>query len=149
MANGPNSFWLSHADSFQTNDPSTNGFAQTEFRCFVTINWDYNRTTLTPAGIQFSGQVWLGAGAGPVDAFDFNPAGGPVKIGTIKWSGTTLFQSAVQDDPTGPNYREVYTPMLRLYRTFTPLSGPPQITEVPQDPAGLATDYGSYKPKPK
>jgi hypothetical protein len=98
----------------------------------VIIPWNLARSELEKdKDVIFGFTRWSGAGAGPHDVY-VEKLGGLKKIGTVTWSIDTTCYKTVQG--TDNHHRWLITPCPILSRTFTPLSGAPQIVEVMKNP---------------
>ena len=100
----------------------------------VTIPWNLQRTELAKdKEVAFGPIRWSGAGTGPHAVYAEKTIGGArEKIGTVSWSIDTVCYQSVQT--SGANHRWLITPCPILSRTFTPLQGAPQTTEITKNP---------------
>ncbi len=136
MANlGPQQFEIPLSDqlfpTLNPNDPVA-GIAPAAL-VPVTIPWNLQRTELAKdKDVAFGKTRWSGAGTGPYDVFVDKQLGNREKIGTVSWSIETVCYQKIQAN--GDHHRWMITPCPILYRTFTPLTGAPQITEVAKNP---------------
>jgi len=120
------------------------------YKTLVTLNWDFHRRKLSRTGIRFTAGTWLGAGKGPVDAYEPIMGGKLRKTGRFKWQVTTGFLQKTETDRTRNRFRNLYTPFIRMVRIFEPVNGgTPLVTELPQSSAGLLTERGSWQEIPK
>jgi len=108
----------------------------------VTVPWNLERTELTK-DVVFGPTRWTGAGPGPHDMYEERLGGKREKIGTVTWTVDTTCTQLVQTN--GDQHRWLVTPCPILSRTFTPLSGAPQITEVMKNPQPCP---GNWVPTP-
>ena len=105
---------------------------------------------MSRTGVKFTAGSWLGAGNGPVDAYEHIMGGKQRKIGRFKWKVTTGFLQKTETDRKCGNFRNLYTPFIRMVRIFEPVGGgTPVVTELPQCSSGLVTEKGSWQEIPK
>lgn len=148
MANtGPQSYEIPISDQlFQTLNPADPiiGIAPSAL-VPVTIPWNKERTALAKdkegedKEVVFGKIKWSGAKTGPHAVFEERLGGQRVKVGTISWAIETVVQQEWQQ--LGDKRRLRVTPCPILIRTFTPLQGSPDITEVAKNPQPA---YGAW-----
>jgi hypothetical protein len=140
MPSGPQQFDIPISDQlFPTNNPKDPiiGIAPSAL-VPVTVPWNAQRTELEKdkdgkiKEVVFGKTKWSGAGTGPHDVFEEQIGGKRVKVGTISWSiETTVYQELQQ---RGNERRWRVTPCPILLRTYKPLDGPAETTEVAKNP---------------
>lgn len=136
---GPQAFEIQLSDTYRTFNPA-DPLVGIEVTAVVpiTIQWNLGRTELIPRvdlgekDVTFAPTRWHGAGAGPHDVYAIKVGDRTEKIGTIVWSVTCDFYKEVQSN--GGRFRWLITPNPILLRTFTPIGGSPQITEILKQP---------------
>ena len=151
MPNGPSTHWQEASDTIRTNNPGDPGSTQTStHKVLVTLDWDFHRLKLSRNGVKFTSGLWLGAGKGPVDVYEHILGGKRRKTGKMKWDVVTGCLQKVETDTQRGLYRNLYTPFIRMIRTFTPVGGgSPVVTELPQCNTGILTEKGSWQEIPK
>ena len=151
MPNGPSTHWRQATDKVTTNNPADRrNTVMVTYKALVTLDWDYHRRKLSRSGIKFTAGSWLGAGSGPVDVFENIIGGKQRKTGRFKWKVTTGFLQKTETDRKARKYRNLYTPFIRMVRTFEPVGGgTPVVTELPQCGSGLLTERGSWQEVPE
>jgi hypothetical protein len=140
MSLGPQQFDIPISDQlFATNNPNDPiiGIASSAL-VPVTIPWNTKRTELEKdkdgkaKEVVFGKIKWSGARTGPHAVYEEQIGGKRVKVGTISWSiETTVYQEFQQQ---GAQRRWRITPCPILFRTYKPLKGPAEVTEVAKNP---------------
>jgi len=146
---GPQSFEIPISDQlFQTLNPADPiiGIASSAL-VPVTIPWNKERTALAKDAdgedkeVVFGKIKWSGAKTGPHPVFEEQLLGQRVKVGTISWAIETVVHQQWQQ--LGDKRRRRVTPCPILIRTFTPLQGSADATEVAKNPQPV---FGKWVP---
>ena len=148
MANGPQQFEIPLSDQlFPTYNPADPviGIAPSAL-VPVTIPWNAERTGLDKVDgkdkeVVFGKIKWSGAGTGPYDVYTEQIGGTRTKSGTVAWSIETEVSQELET--VGARRRWRITPTPTLFRTFTPLQGAADVTNVASNPQVC---YGNWVP---